>query len=103
FVDLCVGWPSSVADGRVWSTSALKGSLESLLVNIPSVPVATRCQNSDEIQYEHVSAFILVDSEYPSTSRTVPTFKTTECRNSASIKRLNEKLSSIRYYIEQAF
>ena len=48
-------------------------------------------------------AFILVDSAYPSTSRTVPMFKTTECRNSASIKRLNEKLNSIRYCIEQAF
>jgi hypothetical protein len=103
FVDLCVGWPGSVADGRVWSTSALKASLETLLFNIPSVPVATRRQDSDEMQYEYVPAFILVDSAYPSTSRTVPTFKTTECRNSSSVKRLNEKLSSIRYCIEQAF
>ena len=28
FVDLCVGWPGSVADGRVWSTSTLKASRE---------------------------------------------------------------------------
>ena len=95
FVDLCVGWPGSVADGRVWSTSALKAGLETFLINIPSVPVATRRQNNDEMQYEHVPAFILMDSAYPSTSHTVPTFKTTECRNSPSIKRLNEKLSSI--------
>ena len=103
FIDLCVGWPGSVADGRVWNTSALKASLETFLADIPSVPVATRCQNSDVMQYEYVPAFILVDSAYPSTSRTVPTFKTTECRNSSSIKGLNEKLSSIRYCIEQTF
>src|SRR5579859_4107082 len=55
------------------------------------------------MQYEYMPAFILVDSAYPSTSRTAPTFKTTECRNSSSVKKLNEKLSSIRYCIEQAF
>jgi hypothetical protein len=103
FVELYVGWPGSVADGRIWSTSALKANLETFLANIPSVPVATRCHNTGEMQYEHVPAFILLDSAYPSTSRTVPTFRPTECRNSPSTKRLNQKLSSIRYCIEQAF
>jgi hypothetical protein len=103
FVELYVGWPGSVADGRIWNTSALKANLENFLVNIPSVPVATRCPNTGEMQYEHVPAFILLDSAYPSTSRTVPTFRPTECRNSPSTKRLNQKLSSIRYCIEQAF
>ena len=103
FVDLAVGWPGSVADGRVWSNSGLKANLETFLINIPPVPVATRRPDSDQMHYEQVPAFILVDSAYPSTSRLVPTFKTTECSRSPIVKRLNEKLSSIRYCIEQAF
>jgi len=101
---LTVGWPGSVADGRVWNNSILKKELETkYLANIPSIPVATRHPTSNEMQYEQIPPFILIDSAYPSTKHTVPTFKTTECRRNPLVKQLNRKLSSIRYCIEQAF
>src|SRR5438045_4817135 len=55
------------------------------------------------MQYEKIPPFILIDSAYPSTKHTVPTFKTTECRRNPLVKQLNRKLGSIRYCIEQAF
>src|SRR5436190_1997307 len=104
FVELTVCWPGSVADGRIWNNSILKRDLKTkFLANIPSIPVVTRNSTSNEMQYEQISLFILVDSAYPSTKHKVPTFKTTECRQNPLTKQLNQKLSSIRYCIEQAF
>jgi hypothetical protein len=104
FIELTVGWPGSVGDGRIFSNSFLKANLEKLLSNLPSIPVATRTSStSRETQYENVPAFILADSAYPSTSRIVPTFKNNECNRNRDIKKLNAKLASIRYYVENAF
>ena len=104
FIEVTVGWPGSVADGRVFSNSFFKTNLEWLLGDLPSVPVATRISStSRETQYENVPAFILADSAYPSTSRVVPTFKNNECNRDRDIKKLNTKLASIRYCIEHAF
>jgi DDE superfamily endonuclease len=50
-----------------------------------------------------VPAFILGDSAYPNQKRILPTFKTTECDKSHIIRRLNRKLASARYSIENAF
>lgn len=100
---MLVGWPGSVHDGRVWRNSTLKQNLATFLSNIPSVPVAAQHANNDQMHYEHVSPFILADSAYPSTKHIVPTFRTTECNRDQTVKKLNKKLSSIRYCIEQAF
>jgi hypothetical protein len=104
FIELTVGWPGSVGDGRVFSNSFLKSNLEKLLSNLPPIPVATRMSSiSRETQHENVPAFILADSAYPSTSRIVPTFKNNECNRNRDIKKLNAKLASIRYCVENAF
>jgi len=103
FVDLIVGWPGSVADGRVFSNSSLKANLERLLAPLPSTPVATKATDTSETRQEPIPAFILADSAYCSTSRLVPTFKTTECNRCKITKSLNYRLASIRYCIENAF
>ena len=98
-----MGWPGSVADGRVFANSYLKANLEHLLSPIPSCPVFTKASSTArETQQENVPSFILADSAYPSTSRVVPTFKNHEC-DSRDVSKLNRKLSSVRYIVEQAF
>jgi hypothetical protein len=104
FIEATVGWPGSVADGRVFANSFLKSNLEQLLGTLPSTPVATRpSAASRETQHENIPAFILADSAYPSTSRVVPTFKNNECNRDRDIKKLNAKLAGIRYCVENAF
>jgi DDE superfamily endonuclease len=103
FVDLTVGWPGSVADGRVWANSGLNARLETFLSPLPPIYVATKATDTSPIQQEAVNAFILADSAYPTTSRVVATFTTTECNRCPDTKSLNLKLASIRYYIENAF
>ena len=104
FIELTVGWPGSVGDGRVFSNSFLKANLEKLLSNLPPIPVATHTSStSRETQHENVPPFILADSAYPSATRIVPTFKNNECNHNRDIKKLNAKLAGIRYCVENAF
>ena len=104
FIQVTVGWPGSVGDGRVFANLFLKSNLEQLLSNLPSTPVAIRTSStSHETRYENVPAFILADSAYPSTSHIVPTFKNSECNHSRDIRKLNAKLVGIRYCVENAF
>ena len=104
FIELTVDWPGSVGDGRVFSNSFLKANLEKLLSNLPPIPVATRTSSiSHEIQHENIPAFILADSAYPSASRIISTFKNNDCSRNGDIKKLNAKLTGIRYYVENAF
>lgn len=103
FIDLCVGWPGSVADGRIWNNSALNRELDNLLANIPSVPLATKHPDTGEMCYEYIPAFILADSAYASTKQIIPIYRTTECDHDPITKNLNKKLGSIRYSVEQAF
>jgi len=102
FIDLTVGWPGSVADGRVWANSSLKRKLEMFLSPLPAIPVAT-INEASETTHELISAFILADSAYPNTRRVVTTFKNTECDQCPITKRLNRKLASARYCVENAF
>ena len=98
-----MGWPGSVADGRVFANSHLKANLEQLLSAIPPYPLRTKASStSRETQNEYVPAFILADSAYPSTSRVVPTFKNNEC-STPDIRDLNTRLAAIRYSVENAF
>ena len=102
FVDLTVGWPGSVADGRVWSNSALKTDIDKFLGPLASTPIIT-INDAGETINELVPAFILADSAYPNTPRMVTTFKNTECTRCPIIKQLNAKLAGARYYVENAF
>lgn len=98
-----MGWPGSVADGRVFANSHLKANLEQLLSAIPPYPLRTKASStSHETQNEYVPAFILADSAYPPTSRVVPTFKNNEC-STPDIRDLNTRLAAIRYSVENAF
>jgi hypothetical protein len=104
FIEVTVGWPGSVADGRVFANSYLKKNLERLLGNLRSTPIPTRPSSvSHNTQQEDIPAFILGDSAYPSRARIVPTFRNCECNRSRHVKELNMKLAGIRYYIENAF
>jgi hypothetical protein len=104
FIELTVGWPGSVADGRVFANSYLQKNLEKLLANLQPTRVPTRLSStSDDTQHEDVPAFILGDSAYPSRTRIVPTFRNCDCNRSRDVGALNVKLAGIRYYIENAF
>jgi len=99
-----VGWPGSVADGRVFSNSFLKKNLKHYLGNLPPNPLRTRMSDtSPNTQVEHVPAFILGDSAYPNRTHIVTTFRNTDCNRSGDIKRLNAKLAKVRYSVEGAF
>ena len=104
FVELTVGWPGSVADGRVFSNSFLKKNLQHYLGNLHANPLRTRTSDtSPDTQIEHVPAFILGDSAYPNRTHIVTTFRNTDCNRSRHIKTLNAKLAKVRYSIEGAF
>ena len=80
FIDLLVGFPGSVNDGRLWANSALNKKHERLLAQLPLTPVRTKAKPTSPTRVEQVPAFILGDSAYPNTSRMVPTFKLSEQR-----------------------
>jgi DDE superfamily endonuclease len=98
-----VGWPGSVADGRVFANSYLRANLDELLGPLPSTPIATKVSPTSETQYDDIPAFILADSAYTSRRHIVPTFKNFECTRNRDIAKLNAKLASIRYCVENAF
>jgi DDE superfamily endonuclease len=101
---LTVGWPGSVADGRIWRTSKLNARLEDQLSQLPSKNLKTKVDiDSGDTRIEAVPAFILADAAYPSGKRMVPTFKTTDCNRCAITKALNKKLASVRNFVEMAF
>ena len=102
FIDLTVGWPGSVADGRVWANSALKANIENFLSPLSAIPIATVNETGETIN-ELVPAFLLGDSAYPNNARIVTTFKNTDCARCSITKHLNQKLAGARYYVENAF
>src|SRR5204862_6981711 len=102
FIDLTVGWPGSVADGRVWANSALKANIENFLSPLPVIPIATVNEAGETIN-ELVPAVFLGDSAYPKNARMVTTFKNTDCARCSVTKHLNQKLAGARYYVENVF
>src|SRR5579859_692102 len=102
-IDVELGWPGSVADGRVWSCSALKKGYKTWLQQVPSLSLVTGVDpNGDEV-YEDVPPFILADSAYSNTRHMVTTYKTTEILTSPVVHELNRKLGGARYRVENAF
>ena len=95
FIDLLVGFPGSVNDGRLWANSALNKKHERLLAQLPLTPVHTKATPTSPTQVEQVPAFILGDSAYPNTSRIVPTFKISEQRSCLLTSHLNEQLAGV--------
>ena len=96
-----MGWPGSVSDICIWRTSALNHDLETHLRTLPSSPISTLIEG--QTQTEYIPAFILGDNAYPNTSRIVPTYRVTEVNRCPITKKLNRKLASVRYCVENAF
>ena len=65
--------------------------------------VTTLADENSPLVLERIPAFILADSAYASTQHIVPTFRMTECLRDPLNKKLNFKLASIRYTVENAF
>lgn len=101
-MDVEVGWPGSVGDGRVWLNSLLNRSHQAYLSRFPKISIPTDERNGNIIN-EEISPFILADSAYPNTRYLVTTFKISECDNSRLIAKLNKKLGGARYHVENAF
>jgi len=98
FIDIEVGWPGSVGDGRIWQNSVLSSHHKVWLSEFPTFALATGPHRE-----EQVPAFILADSAYPNTKNMVTTFKNTELNSNRTIRKLNAKLGAARYHVENAF
>lgn len=103
FIEVLIGFPGSVNDGRIWANSALNRKLEQFLSQLPSTPIETKATSQSETRIEEIPAFLLGDSAYASTRRMVPMYKITDTNQNVITKNLNEQLAGIRYCIENAF
>ena len=102
FVDVEVGWPGSVGDGRVFKTSRLNATHVAWLSQFATTKLPTGERDDGEIIYEDIPAFILADSAYTNSKHMVTTFKVTECSDFV-VAALNKKLGGARYHVENAF
>lgn len=101
FIDVEVGWPGSVGDGRVFKNSRLHNCLDAWLEEFPKGHLSIG-EIDDIIIEEEIPAFILADSAYANSKHLVTTFKVNECSDFV-IAALNKKLGGARYRIEHAF
>ena len=85
-VDLEIGWPGSVGDGRIWNCSELKKVYKDFLSQMPTTSLPTG------VELEDVPPFILADSAYSNTRHMVTTYKTTEILANDIVGELNKKL-----------
>jgi hypothetical protein len=98
FIDVNLGWPGKVNDGRVFHNSALSTELEDRLTQMNN-----RTVQVGETETESIPFYILGDSAYANTARMVTTYETGQCQNNRIIKKLNAKLAGMRYIVEHAF
>src|SRR5947207_9041536 len=91
-VDLELGWPGSVADGRIWNCSTLKKVYKAWLQQLPTTSLPTRMHSNGDEVYEEIPPFILADSAYSNSQHIVTTYKTTEILSNPAIRELNRKL-----------
>src|SRR5438046_2454724 len=85
------------------TNSSLNTRLETFLFPLSSIYISIKVTDTSSTQHEVIYTFILADPVYPSISRIISTFKTTQCIRCPLTKRFYYKLTSIRYYIENAF
>ena len=102
-VDLEIGWPGSVGDGRIWNCSELKKVYKDWLSQMPTTSLMTGVQPNGDVLLEDVPPFILADSAYSNTRHMVTTYKTTEILANDIVGELNKRLGGARYHVENAF
>src|SRR5437762_9026096 len=90
FIDVEVGWPGSVGDGRVFNNSRLSNCLDAWLEDFPKGFVSTGEADGIIIE-EEIPAFIFADSAYGNSKHLVTTFKVNECSDFV-VAVLNKKL-----------
>lgn len=98
FIDVEIGWPGSVADRRIFDSSALGVRYKEELEVHGTTPLHTADDTEEEIP-----AFILGDSAYPNSRHIVTTYKVGETEADPGIRKLNYELSKARYRVENAF
>jgi hypothetical protein len=104
FLDVEVGWPGSVGDGRVFRNSRLCNNYEEWLSPFPTKRIPTGETRNGTLIQEEVPAFILTDSAYTNSKHLVTTFKLCETRGPDGVaEALNKKLGGARYHVEHAF
>jgi len=102
FIDVEVGWPGSVGDGRVFKNSRLNNMYKAWLSQFPTKRLSTGETDEGVIIEEEIPAFILTDSAYTNSKHLVTMFKLNECNDSV-VAALNKRLSDARYHVENAF
>ena len=102
-VDLEIGWPDSIGDGRIWSCSTLKKVHKDWLSQLPTASLPTHMLSNGQEVYEDIPPFILTDSAYSNTRNMMTTYKTTEILSDSIVRELNRKLGGARYHVEHAF
>ena len=103
FIDVEVGWPGSVGDGRVFRNSRLSDIYEEWLSAFPAKRLPTGETWNGTLIQEEVPAFILADSAYANSKHLVTTFKLCETHGDGAIEALNKRLGGARYHVENAF
>ena len=93
-----IGWPGSVADGRVFRLSHLSTKYEEVLSGLGTEPLP-----SGDGVTEQIPAFILGDSAYANRRHFVTTYANGELDNDPSIRCLNGRLGAARALVENAF
>lgn len=93
FRDICIGWPGSVHDARVFAHSSLyKKATEGQILNGPCMNVAS----------ESISPFLIGDSAYPLLPWVMKPFPHNNALSDAQ-KNFNYRLSRARIVVENAF
>src|SRR5437762_9683757 len=81
FVDLEIGWPGSVGDGRIWSCSTLKKVYKPWLSQVPMTSLATGSHPDGHEISEEIPPFILADSAYSNTRHMVQRWQSIPSRS----------------------
>jgi len=103
FINVEVGWPGSVGDGRVFRNSRLSSIYKEWLSAFPTKRLPTGETWNGRLIQEEVPAFILTDSADANSKHLVTTFKLCEIREDGVAEALNKKMGGAQYHVENAF
>ena len=98
FINVNLGWPGRVNDGRVFFNSSLSRFLEEKCsqMNYRLVPTGNGT-------YTPIPLYLLGDSAYGNSKRMVTTYEIGECERDHIVQKLNKRLAGVRYVVEHAF